>query len=327
MRRNGAIEMPYLKVVDLRVHSYLDRLFLPECRKYLEALNLLPSSKVALWIYENAHVSCPWLLEFQSSRTWSSFVCDGPVKSLVKADVVDVPACAFDSCVSVLSALHLTDIFTPPNLTNPDTVVRAFGTPIKKIVLNGLLTDRAIELLTAPNEHVEELELVFVGCCTLVNMQRIQRVCPNLRRFVLRNSNILAEDMMRIDWSLWPKLQVLDLQNNYTLSKLPNLPATLTDLNVMNTGIAWPSEIGSVPNLRRFRVSVDSNRWASFFRLRTFDYVGIDVTSWGIDIAAFELYDCPRIDISFANKLTAKERTRALRKLWPNSFIKYGMTC
>ena len=322
MRLNGPVFMPYVSTIDLRVRDYLDTFTISDCQPHLEALRLRPNANVSLKIYWAGYEALPWLVNFVAGRTWSSFTCDGLPYGPVKAHAVDLPASDFTDTTTPSQELKLTETQVLPHATDPSIAVRAFATNIKKLVICGLLTDSSIDLLTKTNERIEDLELHFLGCCSFDNIRRIQRVTPNLKRFVLRNSNILTSHLMQLDWSLWPFLETLDLENNFTLVRLPNVPKSIMDLNIQNTGIMSPSDVGLVDGLKRFSCSINSNRWASFFKARAMEFVDIHVTSVDVDLRLFDLGSCPRIDLWYDNRFVAPTRIRALRALWPNSFVR-----
>lgn len=322
MRINGPVFMPYVTTIDLRVHTYLDGFTINECRKFIDALDLKPHSKISLKLYWPAYEACLWLQDLVKSRTWTYFSCDGPVPGPVKACILHLPANDFGPHTIATESLEIYDTHTPPFATDSSIVVSAFAAAPKKLVICGLLTDASIALLKHVNTSLKDLELHFIGCCSLVNIRRIQHVTPNLQRFVMRNSNILASDLNRLDWTLWPHLTSLDFEKNYTLLRLPNLPLRITDLNVSHTGIFLPRDLGNTGGVTRLSLSVGSNVWSDFFSARIFKTIYLDVTSIDVDVHTFNLSACPCIQVSYANKFIAGARISALRSAWPKSFIR-----
>jgi hypothetical protein len=87
----------------------------------------------------------------------------------------------------------------------------------------------------------------------------LQNACPNLVTFGLRNSNLTFHDLYYYDWKLWPLLNYLDLEENYTLVLLPeSLPRHLKGLYVRNTGVRNFTAIKAFENLESFSCSLDS---------------------------------------------------------------------
>jgi len=101
------------------------------------------------------------------------------------------------------------------------------------------------------------------------NITVLQRLLPNLEALTMSSSNIIAKDFQFFDWSLWPNLRSLNLENNWTLECVDlDVPKQITSLYLQNTLHSYPSisKLMSERQCEAMSMELDVNiEWASLF--------------------------------------------------------------
>lgn len=111
---------------------------------------------------------------------------------------------------------------------------------LESLTLYGLLTTDILASMSMHwpvSDSIETLLLQYESICDWTLAKSLQRLCPNVKRFALRASNLVLRDLEAFQWSLWPRLHELDLEHNYTLTALPIGCKSVTRLWAAHTGL------------------------------------------------------------------------------------------
>ena len=117
-------------------------------------------------------------------------------------------------------------------------VHKAFQGPTE-LTFYGVLTDALLQTIPwAP--HVRTLRLVHQGLLSWKTWPIAASKFPSLECLAIQGSNLVFQDFDYFDWTCWPHLTRLDLEDNWTLKHWPHLPPALSELRVARTGLTIP---------------------------------------------------------------------------------------
>lgn len=222
-----------------------------------------------------AQDTAPAVVAWLETIAWDLLVWDG------QPGTRGLKATTKEACMDAASYLEWTNLTVTHTLTLIDytnnegrsisAVQKAFSAPIATLNLFGVLTDRAmgsLALLDRPNKSLASLMLLHQGCCTWdpALVYHLQRACPGLRKLAIQGSNLIRKDLTSFNWTLWPQLRVLNLENNFTLAAVDNWPMGLTGLLVANTGLNSPALLPVEPTLQTLSCNMTvSQEWLTYF--------------------------------------------------------------
>lgn len=277
LEQNGPVYMPYVTRLDLSHfgHNHKDVL--------IAALNALNIARITrpITVYATAAVVgmpevCSILQTIRNLYLWAYL--DGPIvcNLTLHPSICHMSALAFASFdVRPRDKVCLMNYMkeSEANVACVTSVAKAFLCGARDLCFFGTLTDGLIGRLEDLPEmaHVEILGLHHQGILTWATWPTLMQKCPNVTQLRITGSNLVLADFQYFDWTLWPYLRSLDLEENWTLQSWPPLPPGLKHLGVANTGLVGPSLTRVDEGLESLSCNVASMAgcfWKAYFKRR-----------------------------------------------------------
>lgn len=213
-------------------------------------------------------------------------------------------------------------------------VAKAFSCGARDLCFFGTLTDQLIQGLDGLPDllHVEILGLHHQGILTWCTWPTLMRKTPNVWSLSITGSNLVFGDFEYFDWSLWPYLTSLDLEENWTLQSWPRLPVGLKHLGVANTGLVGPSLTRVDDGLESLSCNLASMAgcfWKAYFKRRPLKCIKVCMTVvTGHEVFWTHLHTAESISILIDGAAGGARRDPAvlerIRKVCPSAFLRWA---
>ena len=160
-----------------------------------------------------------------------------------------------------------------------DSVLKAFNSKesknLKSLYIYGpFFTNTIFSEFVIDSKLLALKKLELNGQSCIWHDARIfQLCCPNLEHLKISASNLICNDLDYFDWTLWPRLKSLSLEDNFTLKEIKNWPPNLEHLNVLDTSIQLHNEKNfDTSAIKTLATACSTNaQWSEYFQLPTLE--------------------------------------------------------
>jgi hypothetical protein len=227
----GPVFMPFVKTIDLTDFQGLTA-SAAELKEALDALRFetLRGPK-HLILNSSWAFTLGFVQDFMARNPWAS-ITTIDAKALfevpMEVDSLEIHTKAFArSNVKPRKRLVLVDFATDEELFHSVALEKALQSSIEHFECIGVLHDALFPLFRLhKNRKIKCLILHAQSLLEWTHMEALQHGLPNLESFGIIRSNYLWNDFLTIDWSLWPNVRHLFLQENFMLQPLDRVELT-----------------------------------------------------------------------------------------------------
>ena len=192
------------------------------------------------------------------------------------------------------------------------------------LVLYGL-----VPVLDNPCSQLKSLDLHTIPCFfqelnRKSSVPWFQSQLQGLESFSLINSNVTNEEMTQFEWVRWPRLKHLNLECNYTLNALTNVPTGLSTLRLAFTNVRLP--LDSLEHVQSLSASICMDLTTAQFlktRVPQLRHIALDLTQFWSD-SSFFWTSCSHLEtirIHFKEYFASSDLLQVVRKECTRSLV------